>query len=244
LRLLADVADVKTFKETFAENRDIHNDTARKIFRIPVGQPVPKDLRAKAKTVNFSIIYGISSFGLAAQLNVSRTEAQGIIDSYMAELPEVRDYFDKTKKFAMDNGFVYTPWGRRIELPEVRNPRLRAYALRAAINAPIQGFEADIMRKAMVDINEQLAVSKEQTKIKDNKAASDASTTFANCSLLTANCAAMPRMIMQVHDEIVFECDAARADEFAAQIKKIMESAADLSVPLLAETAIGLAWEK
>ncbi len=153
LRLLADVADVKSFKETFARGEDIHSKTARTVFKIPDSDPVPKDLRSKAKTLNFSIIYGISSFGLANQLGVSRTEAQTIIDSYMIGLPEIKNYFDKIKQFALDNGCVYTPWGRRIELPEVRNPRLRAYALRAAVNAPIQGFEADIMRLAMIKIS-------------------------------------------------------------------------------------------
>lgn len=212
LRLLADVADVKSFKETFAKNEDIHSKTARTIFQIPDDQPVPKDLRAKAKTLNFSIIYGISSFGLANQLGVSRTEAQLIINSYMDGLPEIKNYFDKTKQFALDNGFVFTPWGRRIELPEARNPRLRAYAMRAAINAPIQGFEADLMRLALIKVSQ---IVPESAKI-----------------------------IMQVHDEIVFECDEKIATEFAAQIKSLMENVAYLSVPLLAETTISTEWGK
>ncbi len=212
LRLLADVADVKSFKETFAHGEDIHSKTARTIFHIPEDQTVPKDLRAKAKTLNFSIIYGISSFGLANQLGVSRTEAQLIINSYMDGLPEIKNYFDKTKQFAMDNGCVFTPWGRRIELPETRNPRLRAYAMRAAINAPIQGFEADLMRLALIKISH---IVPESAKI-----------------------------IMQVHDEIVFECDEKVADEFAAQIKNLMENVAHISVPLLAETTISTEWGK
>ncbi|MCL2749293.1 MAG: DNA polymerase I [Alphaproteobacteria bacterium] len=210
LRLLADVADVKTFKETFAADRDIHEDTARKIFGISPHAHVPKDLRAKAKTVNFSIIYGISAFGLSAQLGVPRHEAQKLIDTYLAGLPEVRNYIEKIKKFAIDNGYVFTPWGRKIELPEVRNPRTRAYALRAAINAPIQGFEADIMRHAMI-----------------NAAHPEHST-----------------LIMQVHDEIVFECNEGTAEHSAKKIKEIMETAAKLSVPLLAETNISKKWGK
>jgi len=212
LRLLADVADVKSFKETFERGEDIHSKTARTIFKIPEDEPLPKDLRAKAKTLNFSIIYGISSFGLANQLGVSRTEAQSIIDSYLAGLPEIKNYFDKIKQFALDNGCVYTPWGRRIELPEVKNPRLRAYALRAAVNAPIQGFEADIMRLAMVKIS----------KIESGST----------------------KMIMQVHDEIVCECNTAESLSFSDQVKNTMENVAHLSVPLLAETNISTDWGK
>lgn len=214
LRLLADVADVKTFKETFHSAADIHEQTARQIFGIAADQPVPKELRRAAKTVNFSIIYGISSFGLSSQLGVSRMEAQSIINSYMAGLPEIKDYMDKIKDFAMTHAAVYTPWGRRIELPEVKNPRLRAYAMRAAVNAPIQGFEADLMRLAMVKINDR----------------------FAGDPKIT--------MIMQVHDEMVFECDADIAEVYATQIKDIMESVANLSVPLLAEYNIDTSWGK
>ncbi|MDR1338393.1 MAG: DNA polymerase I [Rickettsiales bacterium] len=214
LRLLADVADVKTFKDTFQSGADIHEQTARQIFNIPADQPVPKDLRRAAKTVNFSIIYGISSFGLAAQLNVSRVAAQTLINSYMSGLPEIRDYMDRTRDFAMKNACVYTPWGRRIELPDVRNPRLRAYALRAAINAPIQGFEADLMRLAMINIDK---------RISDNPNI---------------------KMIMQVHDEMVFECDAEYAAEMATMIEHEMENVAKLSVPLAADYTIATSWGK
>ncbi len=216
LRLLADVAGVHTFKETFNSGTDIHEQTARKIFGIPSDAPVPKDLRRAAKTVNFSIIYGISSFGLASQLGVSRAAAGEIINSYMAGLPEIREYIDKTKDFAMTNACVYTPWGRRIELPDVKNPRMRAYAMRAAVNAPIQGFEADLMRRAMIEIDRKI--------MKPN--------------------ADKIRMIMQVHDEIIFECDADRAQDFAREIEYEMEHVAKLSVPLVAEYVIGPVWRK
>lgn len=216
LRLLADIANVHTFKETFNSGADIHNQTARKIFNIPSDQSVPKDLRRAAKTVNFSIIYGISSFGLAAQLGISRTDAQNIINSYMAGLPEIKEYIEKTKQFAMENACVYTPWGRRIELPEAKNPRMRAYAMRAAINAPIQGFEADLMRRAMVEIDTHI-IQPNIDKI---------------------------RMIMQVHDEIVFECDIAHAEIFATKIKHAMENITQLSVPLVAEYIINPVWGK
>ena len=216
LRLLADVAGITTFRDTFNSGMDIHEQTARKIFDIPATDPVPKDLRRAAKTVNFSIIYGISSFGLAGQLGVSRAQAQSIINSYMAGLPEIKEYIENTKKFATENACVYTPWGRRIELPEVRNPRMRAYAMRAAVNAPIQGFEADLMRRAMVQIDQDI-IAPNSDKIK---------------------------MIMQVHDEIVFECDEPLAQAFANKIKTAMETVTRLSVPLVAEYVIGPAWGK
>ena len=216
LRLLADMANVQTFKETFNNGADIHEQTARKIFNIPASQPVPRDLRRAAKTVNFSIIYGISSFGLAGQLGVSRTEAQNIINSYMAGLPEIKQYIEETKAFATENACVYTPWGRRIELPDARNPRMRAYAMRAAVNAPIQGFEADLMRRAMVEIDKNI-MQPNTNKI---------------------------RMIMQVHDEMIFECKTEFADEFAQKIKSAMENITQLSVPLVAEYVIGPAWGK
>ncbi|MBP3316042.1 MAG: DNA polymerase I [Alphaproteobacteria bacterium] len=216
LRLLADVANVKTFRDTFISGRDIHEQTARKIFGIANDAPVPRDLRRAAKTVNFSIIYGISSFGLAGQLGTSRGDAQNIINTYMAGLPEIKEYIESTKKFASEHACVYTPWGRRIELPMIRNPRMRGYAMRAAINAPIQGFEADLMRRAMIEIDKNI-MQPNADKI---------------------------RMIMQVHDEIVFECDEQCATTFASQIKSAMENITTLSIPLVAESVIAPVWGK
>ncbi len=216
LRLLADVANVQTFKETFRSGADIHEQTARKIFDIAADTPVPKELRRAAKTVNFSIIYGISSFGLSGQLGVSRSDAARIINSYMAGLPEIKEYIEHIKEFATAHAYVMTPWGRRIELPEAKNPCMRAYAMRAAVNAPIQGFEADLMRRAMVLIDRRL-MQPNADKI---------------------------RMIMQVHDEMIFECDENVADAFAQKIKSEMENVANLSVPLRAEYVIGTKWGK
>ena len=216
LRLLADVANVKTFKDTFLSDADIHEQTARHIFNIPDTNIVPRDLRRAAKTVNFSIIYGISSFGLSGQLGISRTAAQEIINSYMSGLPEIKNYIENIKHFASENACVYTPWGRRIELPEAKNPRMRAYAMRAAVNAPIQGFEADLMRLAMVKIYNDIIVPN-RDKI---------------------------RLIMQVHDEMVFECDKNLADTFAMQIKQTMENITKLSVPLRADYVIAEYWGK
>jgi len=215
LRLLAHIADVAELKDIFAHGRDIHEATARKIFDVQSGHHVTPAQRRAAKTVNFSIIYGISPFGLAAQLDISRDTAKTLIDSYMANFPEIRRYIEQTKEFAVANGYVLTPWGRRIELSEIRNPRLKAYALRAAINAPIQGFEADLMRYAMVKIDALIKPAKDEI-----------------------------RMIMQVHDEIVFECDEGPAEHWAKKIKHEMESVAKLSVPLVADYSIGKSWDK
>ena len=216
LRLLAHVANVAVFKDTFNAGLDIHEQTARKIFNIPENQPVPKDLRRAAKTINFSIIYGISSWGLANQLNISREAAKNIIDSYMAGLPEIKDYIKYMTDFVLENHCVYTPWHRRIEIPEASNPRMRGYATRAAINAPIQGFEADLMRFAMVNIYKKIIVPN-----KNNI-----------------------KMLLQVHDEIVFECVADKAEHFAELIKHGMENVTKLSVPLLAEATIAPIWDK
>ncbi len=216
LRLLADVANVEMFKETFNRGLDIHEQTARKIFNIPQNAPVPKDLRRAAKTINFSIIYGISAFGLANQLNISREEAKNIINSYMAGLPEIEKYIDYVSDFVMENHCVYTPWHRRIEIPEAANPRMRGYAIRAAINAPIQGFEADIVRRAMVNVYNKI-IKPNTDKIK---------------------------MILQVHDEMIFECDEQYAEYFANLIKTEMENVTKLSVPLIAESIISPIWDK
>ncbi len=216
LRLLADVANVTMFKETFNAGLDIHEQTARKVFNIPQSSVVPKDLRRAAKTINFSIIYGISAFGLANQLNITRDAAKKIIDSYMAGLPEIKEYIDYITQFAFDNHCVYTPWGRRIEIPEATNPRMRGYVARAAINAPIQGFEADIVRRAMVNVYNKIVVPNSD-KIK---------------------------MILQVHDEIIFECDEAVSQHFADLIKDEMENVTKLSVPLIAEAIVSPIWDK
>ena len=134
----------------------------------------------------------------------------------MAGLPEIKEYIESTKKFASEHACVYTPWGRRIELPMIRNPRMRGYAMRAAINAPIQGFEADLMRRAMIEIDKNI-MQPNADKI---------------------------RMIMQVHDEIVFECDEQYATTFASQIKSAMENITTLSIPLVAESVIAPVWGK
>ncbi|MDR3208941.1 MAG: hypothetical protein LBT45_03785 [Rickettsiales bacterium] len=204
LRLLAHLADAKMLKEAFLTGKDIHAETAEKIF----GMCTPENRRI-AKTINFSIIYGVSPFGLAAQLGITQRDAAAIIENYMAGLPEIKKFIEDTKKIALARGFVETPFGRRIMFPDINEPALRAYSLRAAVNAPIQGFEADIMRLALAKLAE------------------------------------LPiRMILQVHDEIIFECAAADAKKYAAQIKEIMESIVKISVPLTAGYTISERWDK
>lgn len=212
LRLLADIADVKVFKDTFKSGLDIHKQTAKKIFNIKNDSDVSSEQRRIAKTVNFSIIYGVSAFGLAKQLQTTQTEAKYIIDSYMQELKEVKDYIEETKEFAKKNGFVRTPWGRKIFLDLNNRFINQQYLLRAAINAPVQGFEADIMRFIMKEIDKEIS--------KDEHA----------------------KMILQIHDEIVFEVESNFSEEFAKKIKNIMENSVKLSLPLKADYTIGNNW--
>lgn len=212
LRLLADIADVKVFKDTFKSGLDIHKQTAKKIFNIKNDSDVSSEQRRIAKTVNFSIIYGVSAFGLAKQLQTTQTEAKYIIDSYMQELKEVKDYIEETKEFAKKNGFVRTPWGRKIFLDLNNRFINQQYLLRAAINAPVQGFEADIMRFIMKEIDKEI--------LKDERA----------------------KMILQIHDEIVFEVKSDFSEEFAKKIKNIMENSVKLSLPLKADYTIGNNW--
>ena len=212
LRLLADIADVKVFKDTFNNDLDIHIQTAKKIFNLKKDSDISSEQRRIAKTVNFSIIYGVSAFGLARQLQTTQTEAKNIIDSYMQELKEVRDYIEETKDFAKRNGYVITPWGRKIFLDLNNRFINQQYLMRAAINAPVQGFEADIMRFIMVQIDKEIFYDE---RIK---------------------------MILQIHDEIVFEVDSIYSEELAQKIKNIMENSVKLSIPLKVDYKIDKTW--
>ena len=151
LRVLAHIADIPQLKKAFADGLDIHAMTASEMFGVPV-KDMPSDVRRRAKAINFGIIYGISAFGLANQLGISREEAGEYIKTYFMRFPGIRDYMDATKKFAHDNGYVETIFGRRIHYPEIntKNPSMRGFLERAAINAPIQGSAADIIRRAMI----------------------------------------------------------------------------------------------
>ncbi len=220
LRILACIADCKILKEAFRSGADIHALTASEIFNTPLAQ-VDSALRRKAKAVNFGIIYGISAFGLARQLKIPQSEAGEYINRYFTRLPEIRDYMEDTKKRARENGFVTTPFGRIIHIKEIQSDKfnLRSLAERAAINAPVQGGAADIIKIAMIKADQYLT-----------EHAPDST------------------MLLQVHDELIFETSQDQAAFFAVQIQKVMENAiADRSdapdLSLAVDVGIGENWE-
>ncbi|GBQ12899.1 DNA polymerase I [Swaminathania salitolerans LMG 21291] len=214
LRLLAEVADIGPLKEAFRLGQDIHARTASEVFNIPL-EGMDSLTRRRAKAINFGIIYGISAFGLARQLGISAGEARRYIDAYFARYPGIRDYMDRTKEDAKRDGYVTTPLGRRCYVPGIneKNGARRGYAERQAINAPLQGGAADIIKRAMVRLGRRLPQS-----------GLDA------------------RMLLQVHDELLFEVRADQAADLAAFVRAEMEQAASLSVPLVVETGTGSNW--
>ncbi len=219
LRILAHVADIPALKKAFADNIDIHTMTASQVFGVPVEGMDPM-IRRQAKAINFGIIYGISAFGLARQLGISRGDAQEFITRYFERFPGIRAYMDSTIAHARKFGYVETLFGRRTHTPMVnsKNPAERGFGERAAINAPIQGAAADIIRRAMIRMNDGLEKAGFGTV----------------------------RMLLQVHDELVFEAPAALAKDACAVIAQIMSDAAHpavaLSVPLAVECGIGNNW--
>jgi DNA polymerase-1 len=220
LRLLAHIADIPALKKAFAEGVDIHAMTASEMFGVPI-KNMPPDVRRRAKAINFGIIYGISGFGLANQLGIPQSEASAYIKTYFERFPGIRAYMDKTKAFAHEHKFVETIFGRRAHVPEINtpNPSLRAFLERAAINAPIQGSAADVIRRAMIRLPEALAAKK-----------------------LSA------RMLLQVHDELVFEAPENEVDETCALVADVMEKACGpalhLTVPLTVEAKAGNNWDE
>jgi DNA polymerase-1 len=214
LRLLAHVADIPALKESFARGEDIHARTASEVFGVPMEGMDPMT-RRRAKAINFGIIYGISGFGLGRQLGIGQGEAFGYIKRYFERYPGIRDYMERAKAEAKDKGYVTTPFGRRCWISGI-NDKLqsrRSYAERQAINAPLQGGAADIIKRAMVHLP----------------------------AVLSRECPSA-RMLLQVHDELVFEVPEADAPELAGVAKRVMESAATLSVPLVVETGTGHTW--
>ncbi|MFC4893017.1 DNA polymerase I [Pseudofrancisella aestuarii] len=217
LRIMADLSKDKNLLKAFNQGLDIHIATAAETLDIDIKE-VTSEQRRRAKAVNFGLIYGMSAFGLAKQLEVSRSEAQNYIDIYFNRYPAVKEYMQQAKDFAKKNGYVETILGRRLYLPEInsRNVPQRNAAERAAINAPMQGTAADIIKKAMIAVKKDL-VSKYNQDI---------------------------RMIMQVHDELVFEVRKEKAETLALEIKNIMEQVVTLSVPLEVNVDIGDNWEQ
>jgi len=214
LRLLAHVANIPALRESFAAGEDIHARTASEVFGVPMAG-MDGATRRRAKAINFGIIYGISAFGLARQLGITGGEAKLYIDAYFKRYPEIRAYMDSAKAQARELGYVLTPFGRRCWVPRIKDkiPALRAYAERQAINAPLQGGAADIIKRAMVVLP---------------KALRDAG--------LSA------RLILQVHDELLFEAPDEEAPKLAKLAQHVMQDAVQISVPLIVETGIGKNW--
>jgi DNA polymerase I len=219
LRLAAHIADIPELKAAFAAGQDIHAMTASEMFGVPV-EGMPAEVRRRAKAINFGIIYGISGFGLGAQLGIPTDEAGRYIKTYFERFPGIRDYMDRTKQLVRQQGYVTTLFGRKIHIDiSAKSPAHRAFADRAAINAPIQGSAADIVRRAMVRVPPAL------------KAAG-----------LKA------RMLLQVHDELVFEAPEAEAAAVCDLVKSVMEKAPEpaiaLSVPLVVEARAAKNWDE
>ncbi len=220
LRLLAHIADLKSMKQAFADGVDIHTMTASEMFGVPVEGMDPM-VRRRAKAINFGIIYGISAFGLANQLGISRSEAKDYIESYFKKFPGIRQYMDDTIAFAKANGYVETIFGRRTYVGGIndKNPAMRGYSERQAINAPIQGAAADVIRRAMIAMPGALKKAR-----------------------LSA------RMLLQVHDELVFESPRDEAEKTCEKVSKVMMGApapaVSLTVPLDVEARAGKNWDE
>jgi DNA polymerase-1 len=219
LRILAHVGDIPQLKRAFAEGHDIHAATASEMFGVPI-EGMPSETRRRAKAINFGIVYGISAFGLANQLSIPQDEAGAYIKTYFERFPGIRAYMDRTKQMARTQGYVTTIFGRKVHIPAVKSKSAaeRAFGDRAAINAPIQGAAADVMRRAMIRMPDALREAGLST-----------------------------RMLLQVHDELVFEAPEAEAEAAIAVVKKVMERAAEpavsLSVPLVVEARAAANWD-
>jgi DNA polymerase-1 len=211
---------VPALRKAFQDGTDIHAMTASEMFGVPV-KDMPADVRRRAKAINFGIIYGISAFGLANQLGIAREEAGAYIKKYFERFPGIRDYMEETKEFCRKNGYVLTLFGRKCHYPEIKNsnPSLRAFNERAAINARLQGTAADIIRRAMIRIEPELAKAK-----------------------LSA------QMLLQVHDELIFEVPDGEVARTLPVVKKVMEDAPhpalNMSVPLAVEARAAGNWEE
>ena len=218
MRVLAHVANVKELKKAFANNEDIHNITASQIFNCNI-KKISEDMRRKAKAINFGIIYGISSYGLAKQISVSNTEAEQFLFSYFKKFPEIKEYMQSTLKFCRKNGFVKTMFGRKCHFQNIndKNHTLKSFQERAAINAPIQGAAADIIKFAMINIDKKIIEKKIDAAL-----------------------------LVQIHDELLFESKDTVIRKEIAKIKKEMEDAIDedynFSVPLIVDVNSAKNW--
>jgi len=220
MRILSDLADVKELKKAFYNNEDIHSLTASQVFNVDI-KKVNQDMRRKAKAINFGIIYGISQYGLAKQINVSNSEAEEFLNSYFLKFPEIKDYMNSTIKFCRKSGYVQNIFGRRTYLTGIndKNFNVRNFQERAAINAPIQGSASEIMRIAMIRLQNKF------DEIKNNKA----------------------KMMLQIHDELIFETPENEINKIVKLIEEEMISVKDsefhsFSIPLLVDINIGENW--
>jgi DNA polymerase-1 len=216
LRIMAHLSGDAALVRAFAEDRDVHQATAAEVFSVPPDQ-VSSDQRRSAKAINFGLMYGMSAFGLARQLGIARGDAQKYMDLYFERYPGVKRYMEETRRQARETGFVETVFGRRLYLPEIqsRNAALRQYAERSAINAPMQGTAADIIKRAMVAVDAWLQSSR-----------------------------APARLIMQVHDELVLEVADDAIEDFVGHLRTHMIHAADLRVPLQVDVGVGRNWDE
>jgi DNA polymerase-1 len=216
LRLLAHMAGIDALKDAFSTGTDIHALTASEIFGVPIKGMDPA-VRRSAKAINFGIIYGISAFGLGRQLGIDRKEAADYIESYFQRYPGIRDYMEDAKAYAREHGYVTTLFGRRVHVPGIldRNHSHRSFSERAAINAPLQGTAADIIKRAMVRMHRALEDSSLRAQ-----------------------------MLLSVHDELLFEVPEMEVEALSALAKQVMEGAAQLDVPLTVEMGAGLNWDE
>ncbi|MCW8927189.1 MAG: DNA polymerase I [Gammaproteobacteria bacterium] len=215
LRIMAHLSGDKGLLSAFAAGEDIHRATASEVFGVAL-EEVSAEQRRSAKAINFGLIYGMSAFGLAKQLGIKREAAQNYVELYFERYPGVRDYMDKTRELAREQGYVETVFGRRLYIPDIKssNGQRRQYAERTAINAPMQGTAADIIKRAMLSVDGWLGDEPEV------------------------------QMVMQVHDELVFEVPEQRVDEVSTKIIELMSGAAELRVPLLVEAGSGANWDE
>ncbi len=217
LRIMAHLSADEGLLKAFSEGMDVHRATAAEVFGVDSPEAVTDDQRRSAKAVNFGLIYGMSAFGLAKQLDIGRAQAQGYVDLYFERYPGVKAFMDQIRQSAHENGYVETLFGRRLYLPEInsRNGMRRQAAERTAINAPMQGTAADIIKRAMLSVDDWIISRQPPLK-----------------------------MLMQVHDELVFEIHKDSLDSCIETIRELMESAAALKVPLLVDVGKGANWEE
>lgn len=217
LRIMAHLSSDKGLLDAFAQGKDIHAATAAEVFGVEL-DTVTSEQRRRAKAINFGLIYGMSAFGLARQLDIGRNEAQGYMNTYFERYPGVLEYMESTRQKAEEKGYVETLFGRRLYLPEIkaRNQARKKAAERAAINAPMQGTAADIIKKAMIAVD----------------------------AWVTQEAADKVKLLMQVHDELVLEVDADFAEQAGAKVSQLMQQAAELKVPLVVEPGMGATWDE